>query len=521
LREGVIGSPRFINPLLAISDTDRDLTALIYSGLMKATPEGDLIEDLAKSFDVSDDGLVYTFEIREDAIFHDGTPVTADDVVFTIKMAQSDLLKSPRRAAWDSVRVTRVNNRVVAFGLERPYFPFLENTTIGILPSHIWGALQIEQITFSDFNANPIGSGPFELRGVEKNSSGIPETYNLKSFDKYALGKPFIKEVIIKFYSNEEELVKAYKRGGVSSVNAISPNQARELEDDGANIISFPLPRVFGVFFNQSQATLFTNKEVRVALEVALDKDRIVREILNEYGESIDSPIPPGISIERKKAERKVTLNEEGEIITGTLEAIDILERNGWERGEDGIMVKETRKEDFRLNFSISTSNAPELKQAANIIKEEWEKIGAEVEVRLFEAGVLNQDIIRPRAYDSLLFGEIVGRDLDLFAFWHSSQRNDPGLNIALYANITVDKLLEDIRSSSDRREKMDKYQELEEEISNDVPAIFLYSPDFIYATPEKIKDLKLGIVTTPSERFLNIHQWHTKTERVWKIFAN
>jgi peptide/nickel transport system substrate-binding protein len=339
--------------------------------------------------------------------------------------------------------------------------------------------------------------------------------YTLKSFSKYALGEPYISELRIKFYSNEEELIKAYKRRRVDNINSISPNKARELEEDGAHIISYPLPRVFGVFFNQNQANLFANKEVRVALETALDKEMIVKEILNEYGTGIDGPIPPGISIRRK-----ADIPEDEAPLTRVQKAEDVLIRNGWEKAEDGIMIKETRKEDFRLNFSISTSNAPELKQAANIIKVEWEKIGAEVEVKFFESGVLNQDIIRPRKYDSLLFGEIIGRDLDLFAFWHSSQRNDPGLNIALYANITVDKLLEDIRASSDNREKMDKYQELEKEISNDIPAIFLYSPDFIYATSDKIKGLKLGIVTIPSERFLNIHEWHTRTEKVWTIFA-
>jgi peptide/nickel transport system substrate-binding protein len=204
-----------------------------------------------------------------------------------------------------------------------------------------------------------------------------------------------------------------------------------------------------------------------------------------------------------------------------TEEAINILERNGWARGSDNIMIKKTKKEDYRLSFSISTSNAPELKSVANILKEEWEKIGAEIELRFFETGLLNQEVIRPREYDSLLFGEIVGRDFDLFAFWHSSQRNDPGLNIALYTNITADSLLEGIRTTSTRREKEDLYIEFEREIENDIPAVFLYSPDFIYATNKKIKGLSVGIVTTPAERFLHVDEWYLKTDRVWPFFTN
>ena len=162
----------------------------------------------------------------------------------------------------------------------------------------------------------------------------------------------------------------------------------------------------------------------------------------------------------------------------------------------------------------------PELKAAAGIIAEEWRSIGADVDLKIFETGDLNQNVIRPRKYDALFFGEIVGRELDLFAFWHSSQRNDPGLNIALYANITVDKLLEDARTTADYSERLIKYEEFEQEIAEDIPAIFVYSPDFIYIIPKNIKGLELGSVTTPSERFLNIHEWYIETDSVWSFFA-
>jgi len=515
ITEGVIGSPRFINPLLAISDTDRDLTSLVYSGLMKATAEGALVNNLAESVEILDGGLRYIFIIKEDAVFHDGESVDADDIVFTVEMAKNDLLKSPRRASWEGIDVEKIDNKTVMFSLNEPYSPFLENATIGILPFHIWGELKVEEITFSDFNIEPIGSGPYEVKDIKKNSSGIPESYKLSAFGEHILGEPFIQEIELKFYDSEGELIRAFNKRNVNNIHSISPESTASLKGRGTTIITSPLPRVFGLFFNQNQATVFTNIEARAALNAGINKERIISEVLNEFGTSVDEPLPPGISIRRK-----VKITEDSNL-NPTEEAINILERNGWARGSDNIMIKKTKKEDYRLSFSISTSNAPELKSVANILKEEWEKIGAEIELRFFETGLLNQEVIRPREYDSLLFGEIVGRDFDLFAFWHSSQRNDPGLNIALYTNITADSLLEGIRTTSTRREKEDLYIEFEREIENDIPAVFLYSPDFIYATNKKIKGLSVGIVTTPAERFLHVDEWYLKTDRVWPFFIN
>ena len=177
-------------------------------------------------------------------------------------------------------------------------------------------------------------------------------------------------------------------------------------------------------------------------------------------------------------------------------------------------------KDDEPLQFSISTSNVPELKAVANILKDTWGKVGAKVEIKIFEAGNLNQNIIRPREYEALLFGEVIGRDLDLFAFWHSSQRNDPGLNIALYANITADKLLEKGRTLTNTDLRNKTYLRFEEEVKKDIPAIFLYSPDFIYILPERIQGVSIGSITTSGDRFLNVNEWFIRTDKVWKIFS-
>lgn len=522
LKEGIIGSPRFINPILAINDADRDMTSLIYSGLMKSNPDGDLVPDLAESYSISKDGLVYKFKLRDDAYFHNGEKVTTEDVEFTINKTQDSALKSPKRANWDGVTVRKLNEREIEFVLKQPYSPFLENTTLGILPKQVWANFDSDQFSFSLFNIEPVGSGPYKVKGLEKDSYGIPTYYTLVSFNKYLSGAPYIKKLLITFYQNEKTLFDAFEGRNIESMSAISSDNAEALKKEkGLRIIRAPLPRIFGIFFNQSQAPVLANKEVREALNEAIDKERIVREVLNGYGIEISSPIPPDLISDKNSTENETDGKKE-DASSRVEKSLAMLQDNGWKMNEEEkVLEKKTGSETQQLRFSISTSNTPELKKVAEIAKEEWEKLGAQVEVKIFEAGDLNQNVIRPRKYDALLFGEIVGRDLDLFAFWHSSQRKDPGLNIALYTNSKVDKLLEDVRKTDDKKEKMEKYKQFEDEIAKDLPVVFLYSPDFIYIVPEKIKGYSTSQVITPADRFSNINEWYVDTEKIWKIFAN
>lgn len=514
LTEGLIGSARFINPLLELSDADRDLTYLIYSGLMRANAQGDLIPDLAESYTISPDGLIYTFKIKPDAYFHDGKKVTTADIEYTIQMAQDLTLRSPKRNSWIGVEIEKISDLEIAFKLKQPYSPFLENTTLGILPKHIWGNASTDEFSFSSYNIAPVGSGPYKVNKIQKNNLGIPTNYELKSFNKYTLGEPFISTLKFNFYSNEKTLVDAYLSNEIDSTNSLSPQNLDLIKTNkNNNAKKISLPRVFGVFFNQNQAKIFLNKEVRTALNMTVDKDRIISEVLNGYGNKIDGPLPNGIISQSEKNEivynRDIAINQ----------AKDILTKAGWKFNDlDKIWEKKISKaETQKLVFSISTSNTTDLKRVADILKEDWALLGIQVEVQTFDPSDLNQSVIGQRKYDALLFGEIISRSLDLFAFWHSSQRNT-GYNVAMYTNSKADKLLEDARQITDKTERLKKYALFETEIKNDIPAIFIYSPEFFYILPTKIQGFKSGLINNRAERFEEVYKWYIETDKIWNF---
>lgn len=514
LTEGVIGFPRLINPLfLAKNDAERDIAALTYSGLMRLGKEGTLEPDLAERYEATEDGRTYTFTLKENLTWHDGAPITASDIVFTIKKAQDPLLKSPRRAQWEGVTVEAIDNKTVVFTLAQPFAGFLENTTLGILPEHIWKSIPIEEFSLTNLNEEPIGSGPYEFTKAKRDRSGIPTSYEFNAFDDFALGEPYIQTITVRFYPNEELLQKAFTDRDIDSVAALSAASARTLVEKGARIISptDPLPRVFAVFFNQDQQPLFTDEAVRHALSQAVPRESFIDQVLDGFASPLTSPLPPGVL----GAENAV----ENASASSSTTAATILEQAGWTLPE-GERVR-TNSKDVRLAFTLVTANTPEFKAVTQALKAIWESIGAEVTVNFFEQNDLTENVIRPREYDALFFGEAVGRDPDPYSFWHSSQRNDPGLNVALYANITADDVLERARVEINQEKRASLLHTFQDEVIADTPAVFLYAPHFVYVIPEDLGGAELKAVAQPSERFAQVHTWFVRTDHIWKLFTD
>ncbi len=517
--EGIIGTPRFVNPILAITRADQDVSALLYSGLMKVSANGELIPDIASSITISDDGLVYNVILRDNVRFHDDTPLTTTDVAYTIALIQDPLLKSPLRGNWNNVMVEVISDTELNLVLEEAYTPFIENLTVGILPKHIWSDLTVDQIPFSQNNTEPIGSGPYALDSVTYNKSGLIDAYTLKAFsDSQADAK--ISNIILKFYPNVETLQVAFTEKAFAATTAIPDTDLNEINTDIYEVIEQPLPRVFSVFLNQNKSAALRDDAVRQALSVAINRADLVESVLSGYGVPSNSPIPTGF-LKVESASSSTTTAPAATTTNPIRQAENILINAGWKQQADKTWQKEIDDEDTTLAITITTANTKVFEETAEYIRAAWETLGVKVSIALFEQSDLVQVIIRPRDYEALLFGTDIGRQLDLYPFWHSSQKDDPGLNIANYTNIATDDLLETARTTQDQNEKTEALIDFESIITSEAPALFLYSPTFTYVVRKDVTTLPIVRLVRPSERFSTISDWYMSENDVWPIFSN
>jgi len=595
--EGVIGRPRFINPIYANSDADRDLTYLIFSGLMKYDENMNMITDLAERYEVAEEGKVYNFYLSQNLKWQDNTPLTVDDIIFTIETIQNPDFKSPFLVNWIGVKVEKIDESGVKFTLRKPYASFLENCTLGIMPKHIWQSVSPENFAFDSHNLEPIGSGMYKVKKIKKDKANI-ESITLAVSSLYHKKKPYISEIKFLFFNNQEDLMSAAQK---ENIKGISLNSYVEIGKNWRNHI-ISLPRYFATFFNQERSKIF-EKKVRLALNYGTNKKDLIRQVLNITEEElinekiVDSPILPKIygfnlptetyEFDIAKAKelleeagykdhngiREKTINKEpafkftsrlskgskGKEVTelqkclakfpdiypdGTIsgyfgpktaEAVsrfqekyteDILEPYGYTKGT-GTVGKSTRAklneicfaqpdEIRQLEFTLTTVDQPQMVKTAEILKEQWEALGIKIEIQQVLLFQLEQDIIKPRNYDALLFGEVLSAIPDPFPFWHSSQKKDPGLNLALYESKKADELLEENRKSSDLDIRIEKLNSFQNILIKDVPSIFLFSPDFVYSTSKDIKGINVKKIVDPSKRFSGIENWYIKTKRIW-----
>jgi len=599
-REGIIGRPRFINPVYsAANDVDRDLTELIFSGLMKYNQKGEIVPDLARDYKIKEQGTCYEFYLKDNILWQDGEKLTADDIIFTIKTIQNPDYKSPLWANWLGVKVEKISDLGVRFILKKPYTAFLERTTLKILPKHIWKDISPQNFALTNLNLQPIGTGPFKLKKIEQDKLGYIKSLTLERNPTYFGKKPFISEISFLFFENENDLIQASQRGEIDGFSILDFKNYNTINKQVFSDYLLSLPRYFAVFFNQKAHKALAEKNVREALIYATDKQEIINQALLGKARVVNSPILPEIynftpvqhpkqfnlqkakelleqagfketenKIRQKTIEKKPSFQFKSRLqlgargdevrelqkclskfpdvypdgeITGyfgrkTKQAVitfqekyadEILKPLGLKSGT-GTVGKSTREklnqlcaaptiETTTLQFTLTTVNQPQLVQVANILKKQWKKVGVEIEIKTFEVSQLSQEILKPRNYELLLFGEILGSIIDPFPFWHSSQKQDPGLNLALYENKQADKLLEEARQNPDKEIRKEKYEKFQEIILEDNPAIFLYSPDFLYLVNKRIKGINVKIIVDPSKRFSDIENWYIKTKRVWK----
>jgi peptide/nickel transport system substrate-binding protein len=517
--EGVVGQPQFINPALAdTNDVNRDIVELVFSGLMAYDNEGKLRLDLARDYRISEDGKIYTFYLREGIKWHDGETLTVDDIIFTAKTVQDPRVKSHLALNWQGVGMEKINDYTVQFILKQPYAPFLETLTMGILPQHIWGKITLENIALSEYNLKPIGSGPFKFLDYQKEASGKIISYRLAQNKDYYVRRPYINEIVFSFFDSEEALLDAANTGSLQGISpsSLSINSLKSIRGDIYYPYEIQSYNYFALFFNKEKNNLLDSIQVRKALLMATNKDEMVESALRKHASPANYPIPENLIPPPDDITPSPYSPEK---------AIQLLEADGWKLTE-GPYRKKTieskeknkQKEEFVLTVEVVIPDIAELKEIGDILKNNWESVGIKTDIKLIAAKTkegfqtLQQDVIRPRNYQILLFGHAFLSQPDLFSFWYSSQKKDPGLNFSLFENKEVDKLLEDIRKTTNEDQRIKKMQAVEKIIMEDVPAIFLYRPHYLYAAQKQIKGISIHNLVLPPQRFDDVINWYMAT---------
>jgi len=503
--EGMVGVPKLINPLYAsLNQVDSDLVRLIYSGLVKIDNQGVLVPDLAKNWEVSSDYKTYTFYLKDNLKFHDGIALTANDVLFTIGAIQNSQFNSLLALNFQGVKTEQVDEKTIRFNLSEPYAPFLENLTVGIMPEHIWSGVTSANMVLADYNLKPIGSGSFKFKSFAKDKLGNLKTYTLTRNDEYYERAPFLGTLIFKFYPDYASAVDALKNHNIDGL----PFIPKDLKDNLAtrkdlNNFYLILPQYTALFFNQANNAALQDLKVRQALAKGLDKNQIVSQAL-DVGMVIDGPIFSGMIGYDPKI-KKYEYNPS--------EAENLLKAAGYEKIGGEMLLK---KGDAELKISLTAVNKGENSIAAVVIAKMWSALGIKVQLNLVDANQI-KEIIKNRSFEVMLFGEILGADPDPYPFWHSSGAGSNGLNLSNFINKEADKLLVEARQGSDPILRHEKYVQFQNILIDNLPAIFLYTPEYLYSIANHISGVATQNITTPADRFCNINNWYVKTKRVWK----
>lgn len=504
LKLGLVGQPRYVNPLLApTSDVDQDLSTIVFGSLFKLDKDFTLVGDLADSIAVSEDQKTYTVVLKENLTWHDGQAMSASDVVFTVKSIQDPNWSSPLSLGFKGVGVAQVDQRTVQFTLQEPYAPFASTLTFGVLPEHLWAGVPGANATLAELNSKPIGSGPFKFDELTKDRQGVIRRYHLVANETYHAGRPFLKDIAVTFYDTPEDLVQAYRDGDVDVVGGVPYADRAGIERRGTDIQALNLPRYDALFINANSNGYIRPAGVRQALSHAIKKSDLVDQVLKGNGTVVNSPLPPGspgftedVTVYGYDPEKsKALLTEDGWTFRD----------GGWFKEQDQLIVE------------IVTADTPENKQLAELIKGFWETIGIKTVIVAAPVAELSQTHIRERRYQTLLFGEVIGADPDLYPFWHSTQIADPGLNLTSFSNDDLDELLEQARQTADPAARAGKQTQIGRILATELHAIFLYSPQYLLAHRSSLHGVELASLNVPSDRFNSINTWYFKTKRVPK----
>lgn len=509
--EGLAGYPRCINPILCqYNDVDQDLASLVFSGLTKVGEANEIVPDLAEDWELSDDGLTYTFHLRRNVRWHDGVPFTADDVIFTVELIRDPNSQvSPHLATlWRDIGMRKVNDYTIEFALREPFAPFLDYTTVGILPAHLLADVEAEDLAKHGFNLRLVGTGPFQLKEVNA------EHASLESNPYFYGPKPYLNRIEFRFYPNYESLYNAYKREEIEGIGRVQPEDLPKVASEPQlNLFSATLSGYAIVLLDldNTHIPFFQEKEVRQALLCALDRQRIIDKILNGSGLVAHSPIvPPSWAYYEDITEYDYDPEK----------ANALLGEAGWrwpDKASPEVGGKQRsgsgdvrEKGGIKLEFALLSDGHPRRVELAEELARQWEKIG----VRAIPKVGSVSDALRSRSFEAVLVDLEIPPDPDPYPFWHQTQI-EQGQNYSGFDHREASEVLEEARCTTEQAKRIELYHRFQEIFAEEVPSLLLYYPIYNYAIDEKIKGVQVGPIINPSGRFRSIAQWYIDTKRV------
>ena len=499
--EGVAGNPQYLNPLLSqFNQVDETLCSLLFNGLTKFDEQGNVVPDLAESFTVSPDGLTYDFRLKSGLTWHDEAPVTARDVLYTVGAMQSEDFPGVAwlSTLWRAVKVEAPegpDGLSVRFSLGQPLPSFLDYTTIGLLPAHLWEKVPVGQMMESQLNTHPVGTGPLELRQITATQADLVVN------PRYPGKTPYLTGMEFRFYPDHQSLLPAYDRGEIDGVSWIWPDEMESAaRRKDLQLFSAPLSGYTLVYLNLQNPNVpfFQEKEVRQALLYALDRQALVDNIMKGQGLVAHTPILPGTWAYDPDTPRYDRNLEESR---------RLLDEAGWVDSDgDGVRDRDGAK----LAFVLLGDDPAML----NAIVADWAEIGVQANPQVVTLPGLTADFLVPRSYDAAVVHWDLAGDPDPYPLWHSTQIRD-GQNYAGWDNRTADESIEKARTTVDRAARKQYYSEFQRIFAEEVPALLLYHPVYTFGVRDKVHNVQLGPLNTPSDRFRSFANWYIVTKRI------
>lgn len=505
--EGLVGTFSTANPLYATGAVDTAVSRLVFAGLFKYDNKNRLIGDLAKDYTVDETGKIYTVHLRDGLHWQDGKPLTADDVVFTFRTIQNPDARSVLLGSMRGVAIDKISKTTVTFTLSSALSSFPGSLTVGILPQHIVGKLSPSELRASGFNTNqPIGAGPFKWQQIQlannssSNGEGTAATITLERFKDYHEGPPKLNRFSIHTYETIEDLLDAFNRREVIAISGLK-SAPRELQNKKDIIIqSSQSTAAMMTFFNMQSGAAVNDVAVRRGLMYATSRRSIIQK-LNQSLKIVQSPI-----LYDQFAYDKAYAQP----LYDKVKAEESLTQAGWLPGDDGIRAKEGK----RLSINLYAEDTDDNKIVTNELKRQWRDVGAETNITL-QPSMYFQITLQTRGYDAVVHGISIGVDPDVYAYWHSSQVGDGGMNLSNYKSSVADKALEAGRTRQDEAQRNLKYKPFLKAWLEDVPAIGMYRPRIYYVTRGVVYGLEEHLLNTDADRYYSVEHWQIRTAYV------